>query len=159
MILTGPEIAKQVGKGSIEISPFNNEQVKPDSYNYRLGSTLCIQTDEGYKRIEIPESGYVLEPHQTYLGSTYESIGSREFCMSLIGRSSMGRLGLFLQVSADLGHTGSNHCWTLEIVACKKIRIYPLMVIGQVSFWKNKGEVQKTEIRYNKYSEPTPSFD
>jgi hypothetical protein len=44
-----------------------------------------------------------------------EELGSRKYAMSLIGRSSIGRLGLFLQVSANLGHTGSSHCWTLEL--------------------------------------------
>lgn len=56
--------------------------------------------------------------------------------MSLIGRSSTGRLGLFLQVSADLGHTGAEHKWTLELVAAKPIKIYPNMIIGQISFGK-----------------------
>ena len=79
--------------------------------------------------------------------------------MSLIGRSSIGRLGIFLQVDADLGHTGSSHNWTLEIVCCKKVRIYPRMVIGQISFWKNFGNYYHSNIRYNNYNFLLTSLD
>ena len=74
--------------------------------------------------------------------------------MSLIGRSSTGRLGLFLQVSADLGHTGSVHNWTLEIVAAKAIVIYPGMIVGQISFWENLGDVSPYCLGYSVYSLP-----
>ena len=75
--------------------------------------------------------------------------------MSLIGRSSMGRLGLFLQVSANLGHTTSCHQWTLELVAAKPIRLYPNMIIGQVTFWDNQGEIYDHPFTYANFSLPT----
>ena len=77
--------------------------------------------------------------------------------MSLIGRSSIGRLGLFLQLSADLGHVGSKHKWTLELVAAKPIIIYPFMKIGQISFWENDGDFKEYSGEYGKYSIPTES--
>ena len=64
----------------------------------------------------------------------------------------MGRYGLFLQISANLGHTTSSHRWTLELYACKKIILYAGMNIGQVSFWTNRGEVRcygKTYATFN----------
>ena len=36
MILTGPEIKKQVKLGKIHISPFIEENINPNSYNFRL---------------------------------------------------------------------------------------------------------------------------
>jgi dCTP deaminase len=93
-----------------------------------------------------------------YLGHTAEIIGSKEYAMSLIGRSSLGRYGLFLQVSANLGHTCSAHKWTLELVATKAIKIYPGMKIGQVSFWKNFGKVKKYEGKYGHLNHPQESF-
>ena len=53
----------------------------------------------------------------------------------LLGRSSIGRLGIFLNVTADLGHIGSCSHWTLEITVVQPVRIYPGTKIGQVSFW------------------------
>lgn len=159
MILTGSEIVKMVKRGDINISPFNSKQVNPNSYNYRLGETLTFKKDDGvYETITIPETGFVLEPHRTYLGHTYEILGSNKYAMSLIGRSSTGRLGLFLQVSADLGHTGSNHRWTLEIVSALPIRLYALMQIGQISFWENQGDIDHYRDGYSSFNEPKVSI-
>lgn len=157
MILTGSKISEEVAAGKIIIRPFVKEQVNPNSYNYRIGDELSVYTSAGWKRVRIPKKGIVLKPHTTYLASTFEVLGSKKYAMSLIGRSSMGRLGLFLQVSANLGHTGSVHCWTLELVCAKPLRIYPFMIIGQISFWKNKGSVQLYADGYERFDAPTPS--
>lgn len=163
MILTGPEIAKEVSRGNISIVPFSIEQVNPNSYNYRLGKTIKVfKSFDGakayFEEIVIPEVGFVLVPHTMYLSTTSEEIGSRKYAMSLIGRSSIGRLGLFLQVSADLGHTSSFHNWTLELVAAYPIKIYPGMIIGQVSFWENKGAVPEYDGFYGKISKVQESI-
>src|SRR3989344_114331 len=153
MILTGSKIKEEVAHGSIKISPFSDDQVNPNSYNYRLGSVLKIfKNFDGekslFQEILLPEDGYVLQPGQMYLGHTNETIGSSTYAMSLIGRSSVGRYGLFLQVSANLGHTTSEHQWTLEIVAVQPIRVYSGMIIGQVSFWCNFGTIIKYDGQY-----------
>ena len=160
MILTGDAIKKAQKKGDIFISPFHEDQINPNSYNYRLGKILKVysETQNGetlFKEVLIPDEGYVLCPHTMYLGHTAEIIGSQKYAMSLIGRSSMGRLGLFLQVSADLGHTTSCHQWTLELVAAKPIRLYPNMVIGQVTFWDNYGEFYEHPFTYANFNIPT----
>lgn len=163
MILTGSKIAEEVAAGKIVIDPFCEDQINPNSYNYRLGSILKIfDSFDGeksiFREIEIPEDGYILETGKIYLGHTKEIIGSSEYAMSLIGRSSMGRLGLFLQVSANLGHTTSEHRWTLELVAAKAIRLYPGMKIGQVSFWKNFGDVERYDGKYGFLNYPQESY-
>ncbi len=160
MILTGTAIEIAQMEGEISISPFTPSQLNPNSYNYRLGKHLKVfkETKNGrsvFNDIEIPERGYVLQPHTMYLGHTKEIIGSKKYAMSLIGRSSMGRLGLFLQVSANLGHTTSCHQWTLELVAAKPIRLYPNMIIGQVTFWDNLGEIYDHPFTYANFSLPT----
>jgi dCTP deaminase len=163
MILTGSKIKEELSKGNIFIEPFLELQINPNSYNYRLGSTLKIfKSFDGhtsfFDEIEIPEEGYVLAPGVMYLATTLEVIGSDAYAMSLIGRSSMGRYGLFLQVSANLGHTTSRHRWTLELVAALPIKIYPGMIIGQVSFWKNHGKVDLYSGRYGFINHPQESF-
>ena len=163
MILTGDYIFKELLKGNISIYPFKRSQINPNSYNYRLGKTIkvfdkFVNGKSVFKKVVIPKSGYLLEPGKMYLGNTYEFIGSKKYAMSLIGRSSMGRLGLFLQVSANLGHTTSYHRWTLEMVALKPIKIYPEMIIGQVSFWTNLGRIYKYGGKYAKINKPQESF-
>ncbi len=162
MILTGAEIRRQVDRGGITIQPFRPDQLNPNSYNYRLGRTLLVPTerdDGGYHHteLEIPEEGYQLEPGRTYLGHTEEILGSAEFAMSLIGRSSIGRLGLFLQVSANLGQIGSVHSWTLELVAARAIVLYPGMRIGQISFWTAAGAPDLYRQGYSRFNRPQRS--
>lgn len=154
MILTGDQIEKEYEVGRITIKPFDHSMINPNSYNYRLSNILYLVKDDiidskiptSYKKIIIPKEGYVLQPGVLYLGSTMEIIGSNTYSMQLIGRSSVGRLGLFLQVSAPLGHIGTSHCWTLELKVVQPLRVYPEMKIGQVSFWKVLGE---NNIDYN----------
>lgn len=147
MILSGDEIKKQVSLKRIHLHPFLEEHINPNSYNYRLGPQLLEMTDdpidprvEGtHREIPIPESGCLLLPGRLYLGSTLEEIGSSHYVISLIGRSSIGRLGLFLQITSDLSQLGTQHCWTLELKVVQPLLVYPNMKIGQVTFWTVDG--------------------
>ncbi|MEV0830195.1 dCTP deaminase [Nonomuraea rubra] len=160
MILTGQAIIAEQAAGRIVIEPFEPELVNPNSVNYRLGPTLRLHRsrvidplgDHPTHEIVIPETGIVLHPHRVYLGITLERIGSEHFVPSLIGRSSLGRLGVFLQVSADLGNLGAVHCWTLEIVVVQPIRLYPGMIVGQVSFWVPAGPIRPYDGHFGSFS-------
>lgn len=161
MILTRQKIIESVSNGDITISNFDSERVNPNSYNYLLGEEIKFYTGSmtngqpEFETVKMADDGYVLHPGSMYLGVTDEVIGSSLFAMSLIGRSSMGRYGLFLQISANLGHTTSSHQWTLELHATKSIRVYPKMPIGQVSFWTNSGAVKCLGKNYALYNSPT----
>lgn len=164
MILTGNKIREEVENRNIVIEPFSENQINPNSYNYRLGTEYIeLDNDKVYdiKNIEqefnmkkIPEDGLILDPKKIYLCNTKEIIGSTEYITSLIGKSSMGRLGLFLQVAADLGHQGQIHKWTLELRASIPTKIYPNMRIGQVTFWKTYGEKLLQDGYYEKFDKP-----
>lgn len=164
MILSGSAITSNVTTKRIVIEPFVPECVNPNSYNYHLGSELII-FDSGevkpggpYRRIQIPATGYVLQPGHLYLGQTQEKLGSSYYVTSLIGRSTLGRLGVWLQVTADLGHVGATHHWTLEMKVALPIRIYAGMPIGQVSFWRITGTAQhKYKGRYAADIQPVTS--
>jgi dCTP deaminase len=162
VILSGSDIRIAVEMGDIVLDPYHAEDINPNSYNYHLGSELYAPTvSESAVRfvpIKFGSDGFEMTPGTMYLGHTKETIGSSKYAMSLIGRSSLGRLGLYLQVSANLGHTGSVHQWTLELVAVKRLRIYPAMTIGQVTFWVNSGEASLYNGVYGKFDVPTPSF-
>lgn len=161
MILTSLEIEKQIKKKNIKITPFCKEFLNPNSYNYRLDYEL-LEFDSPLdakeickpKKIILTDDGYVLQPNKLYLANTFEIIGSKKFVTQLIGRSSVGRLGLFLQITAPLGHVGTEHNWTLELKVVQPLRVYPLMKIGQVTFWRVKGKKSLTyqNGEYKKYT-------
>lgn len=149
-------------RGTIVIDPFNEDQLNPNSYNYRLDEAIKEYSGHAngrpkFIKHQISETGFILKPKQMYLANTLEELGSSTYAMSLIGRSSIGRRGLFLQISANLGHATSSHKWTLELVATKPIILYPKMIIGQISFWENKGDIKPYEGSYAQRNEPFES--
>lgn len=167
MILTGKEILNQVQSGCITIDPFDPKAINPNSYNYRIGTHYvkamgnisCDLPNSKSILAEIPFNGLIIHPGEVILSSTLEKIGSEQFVTSLIGRSSVGRLGLFLQISADLGHLGPAHKWTLELTSVQSIIIYPRMIIGQVSFWVTTGDKFLYDGKYTDYNSPQECLD
>ena len=148
MILTGPAIKSAVKSGDVALDPFYEKDINPNSYNYHLAESLLV-LGSGCKtlgKVLLTAEGYVLKPGMVYLGATLERIGSDRYVTLLLGRSSIGRLGIFLNVTADLGHIGSCSHWTLELTVVQPVRIYPKMKIGQVSFWLTDGS---SSLRYN----------
>lgn len=156
MILTGHEIIRQRSTKRIVIEPFERQLVNPNSYNYRLGREILefpqcfIDVKQAIvpRRHMVSDRGFLLLPGRLYLGHTLEIIGSDWYSTSLIGRSSMGRLGLWLQVTADLGHVGTAQRWTLEMKVVQPLWVYPGLRVGQVSFWKVEGSRQLYNGRY-----------
>lgn len=156
MILSGLEIKKRLGKDII-IEPFEDKYLNPNSYNLRLSNELLIyknsildmkQLNETEKII-IPEEGYILEPGRLYLGRTYEYTETHNLVPMLEGRSSIGRLGIFIHVTAGFGDVGFCGYWTLEIFAIHKVKIYPYVPVCQIFYHTIEGEFE--EYKNGKY--------
>ena len=60
----------------------------------------------------------------------------------LEGRSSVGRLGLFVHVTAGFGDVGFKGFWTLEIFCIQPVKIYPSVEICQVYYHTLEGEIK-----------------
>jgi dCTP deaminase len=65
------------------------------------------------------------------------------------GRSSIGRLGLFVHVTAGFGDVGFCGYWTLEMFAVQPVKIYPGVPICQIFYHEINGAI--TEYCSNKY--------
>ncbi len=156
MILTGSEIKAQLGQ-NIVIDPFDERQLNPNSYNLRLHDELLVyeeivldmQRPNRYRRYVIPPEGFVLQPRQLYLARTIERTETHNLVPMLEGRSSIGRLGLFVHVTAGFGDVGFCGYWTLEMFAVHPVRIYPGVPICQIFYHTLQGAV--TEYRQGKY--------
>jgi dCTP deaminase len=61
-----------------------------------------------------------------------------------MGKSSMGRLGLFVHVTAGFVDTGFQGSLVLEMVATIPIKIYPNQKICQIEFVRVEGEFLET---------------
>ena len=148
MILSGKEIKKQVKEGSIAIEPFTDDQINPNSYNLRLHPDLLVYDNDildmreknSASPLVIPEDGLLLEPHKLYLGRTVERTSTDKYVPMLEGRSSVGRLGLFIHITAGFGDIGFDGFWTLEIFCVQPIRIYSGLEICQIFYHTIDGD-------------------
>ena len=150
MILSGDEIHQNLGT-NIKIEPFVPENLNPNSYNLTLHEDLLtyeevvldMKKSNRIRRMTIPESGLVLEPNRLYLGRTVERTETHNLVPMIEGRSSIGRLGLFVHVTAGFGDVGFKGFWTLEMFAIQPIRIYPGVSICQIFYHQIAGSISE----------------
>jgi len=160
MILSGHEIRAQLGTNII-IDPFDESRVNPNSYNLALHDELMVyeelvldmSKENRTRRIQIPPEGLVLHPNYLYLGRTVERTETHKFVPMIEGRSSIGRLGLFVHVTAGFGDVGFSGYWTLEVFAVQPVRIYAGVPICQIFYHDVRGEI--TEYNSEKYQHNT----
>ena len=156
MILSGLEIQKRLGS-DIHIDPFNPSQLNPNSYNLKLHNELLVYDNPVLDMkvpnpatiIRIPEEGLELESGKLYLGRTLEYTETNNLVPMLEGRSSIGRLGLFVHITAGFGDVGFKGFWTLEIFCVQPIRVYPGVEICQIFYHSLEGAYE--EYRSGKY--------
>lgn len=159
MILTSPAIAAARATGEITIDPYEPTRLSPNAYDWRLGDTLRIcDTDldarvpTPYTETAIPDTGLVLQPGVLYLGLTYERTGSEIYAQLLNGNRTVGSLGIWVHVSAPLGHQGHAIRWTLEIRAARPVRVYPRMTFGKLVFLHCLGAPASYQLHGLKYT-------
>jgi len=165
MILSGKEIEKRLHQDII-ITPYEHSRLNPNSYNLRLHNELLVYDEpyldmkkpNKYKRLIIPEEGLLLETNCLYLGRTIEYTETYNLVPMLEGRSSIGRLGLFIHVTAGFGDVGFCGYWTLEIFCVQPIKIYPEVEICQVYYHTIQGEYdlyQSKKYQHNTGVQPS----
>ncbi|MDZ5712423.1 dCTP deaminase [Jeotgalibacillus haloalkalitolerans] len=155
MILSGKEIKKALNKDII-ITPFNESYLNSNSYDLTLNEELLVYKDEMLdmkrnnetKKIVIPDEGYTLLPGKVYLASTNEYTDVRNYIPIIEGRSSVGRLGLFVHISSPYGNIGYKGKWVLELTAVQPLKIYKDVKICQIIFQEINGEYEPYNNKY-----------
>lgn len=141
MILSDRGIKERLGKDII-ITPYNEKQLNPNSYNLTLNKNLIcynkrlLRIDEynPYHSLEIPPEGLKLKPGWVYLAKTNEYTETHNLVPMLEGRSSIGRLGILIHISAGFGDAGFKGCWTLELTCIQPVVIKPNIEICQIYY-------------------------
>lgn len=165
MILSGKEILAR-RNSDIVIEPFHEEQLNPNSYNLTLHNEVLVydrevldmKTPNEASRMIIPEEGMILERGKLYLGRTVEYTETHRLVPMLEGRSSIGRLGLFVHITAGFGDVGFKGYWTLEMFCVQPIRIYPGVQICQVFYHTIEGDFdtyKSNKYQHNKDVQPS----
>ncbi|EKE11141.1 MAG: hypothetical protein ACD_15C00135G0002 [uncultured bacterium] len=165
MILTGKQITKEVHKKRIIIDPFDENCVNPNSYNFTLSNEFLVYDpgviDTKYEHptqiLKMLNGELILQPWKLYLASTREKLGSDYFAPTYAARSSVARLGMFINLSAPLGDIGFIGRWTLQLFAIHPIRVYEGMKIGQMMFWHPQGDRTIYDGKYQGSNGPMKS--
>lgn len=130
MIVSDETLRKMMAEGSIVVEPLEPFQIQPASIDLRLGSSflridenslesLSLDKELPYVRIEKDE--IVIPPHSFLLATTVEYIRIPPNVTAFVeGRSSIGRMGLFIQNAGwvDPGFEGNI---TLELFNANRL--------------------------------------
>ena len=145
MILSDKTISKMLDEKSLIIDPLTKEQIQPASVDIRLGNTFSvvddiptgiITLDSQIKYKSITTDTYLLLPGQFVLATTMEYFELPNNLTAFVeGRSSLGRMGLFIQNAGwvDPGFKGEI---TLELFNANRcaIELKSGRRIGQLVF-------------------------
>lgn len=135
MILSDGDIDHIIKSGkAFLVNPYNDEMLQPNSVDLTLGDEL--KKING-KSIDLRQSSYKIKPNEFLLGSTLEKIYiPRDLVGHIDGKSSLGRLGVFIHVSSGFIDSGFKGNITLEIYNCsdKEFELYHGMSICQIVF-------------------------
>lgn len=147
MILSDKTISKMLEEKTLVIEPVTKEQIQPASVDIRLGNTFSVVDDSPSgiitlgNKIEyktIVADTYLILPGQFVLATTMEYFELPDDLTAFVeGRSSLGRMGLFIQNAGwvDPGFKGEI---TLELYNANKcaIELKAGRRVGQLVFAK-----------------------
>lgn len=161
MILSDKAIMSMLKEGTLSISPLQDSQIQPASVDIRLGNTFSIVEDSSapiltftqemaYK--EMRAEKYLLLPGQFVLATTMEYIKLPDDLTAFVeGRSSLGRMGLFIQNAGwvDPGFSGeitlelfnANRC-AIELQAGRRIGQLVFARMDQAALHPYRGKYQ-----------------
>lgn len=147
MILSDKTLTKMLEEKTLVVEPIEKEQIQPASIDIRLGNTFSIveDTSTGIINLEdkieyktITSDSYILLPNQFVLATTMEYFDLPDDLTAFVeGRSSLGRMGLFIQNAGwvDPGFKGEI---TLELYNANRcaIELKAGRRVGQLVFAK-----------------------
>lgn len=147
MILSDKTIEKMLFDKSLTITPLCDGQIQPASVDIRLGNTFSVVEDSSLGIIDleneiryktITSDRYILLPNQFVLATTMEYFALPDDLTAFVeGRSSLGRMGLFIQNAGwvDPGFEGEI---TLELYNANRcaIELKAGRRVGQLVFAK-----------------------
>lgn len=147
MILSDKTLFEMIESGTLKITPLERAQIQPASVDIRLGSTFCMIEDSptGIVTLDseinckvIQTDTYLLLPGQFVLATTVEYFELPNDLTAFVeGRSSLGRMGLFIQNAGwvDPGFKGEI---TLELYNANRcaIELKAGRRVGQLVFAK-----------------------
>lgn len=160
MPLSDTEIRKRLMNQSLKIDPYpTDENIQPASVDLHLANEIMKVSQQHWiidpcedvwhikKKLTCDDPrGFALESHQFVLSSTQEYIELPDDLAARVeGKSTLGRLGLVVHVTAGFIDPGFRGNITLELVNLNSVPILlsPGMEIAQICFTPMVGKVKR----------------
>lgn len=126
--------------GKINITPFDEQRIQPNSIDLTLDDEIMIydKVFDEFETISISDYGYIeILPNDFILASTVERVSlGNGVCAQVDGKSSYGRKGLQVHQTAGFIDAGFSGNITLEMLTVgQPIRLEVGMPICQLVFW------------------------
>lgn len=124
-------------------SPISLNDIQPASVDLHLREDL-INLDGG--EFDLNDGDYILQPDEFILGSTIEYVTiPRDIVAQVDGKSSIGRLGVLIHITAGFIDCGFNGNITLEIknISNKPFTLKKGMSICQIIFFEMTTECDR----------------
>lgn len=100
------------------------------------------EKDYELETFKIVDKGLILKPGILYLMHTVERVCTTKFVPVLDGKSSIGRLGVVIHLTAGYGDPGFDGQYTLEVSVIHSVRVYAGMRFCQMRFHALAGDVE-----------------
>ena len=187
-ILSGPEILRNIKEGLIEVDPFVEENINPNSLDLTLGTRLAVydrvvkavltgpdgipgsqfrsrhqcgrvrdgmflnmSREEGVVHFDIDKRGFLLLPGIMYLMHTAERVRARKHVPVLDGKSSIGRLGIKVHLTAGYGDIDFDGQYTLEVEVTHPVLVFAGARFCQIRFHTVCGELSSYQSHRSNY--------
>lgn len=134
-----------------EVKVYSSQTREDEDWAMRLGAKagaslefigsrdrLCSPLDPKQlletRSFQIPADGFMIQPGILYLMHTHERIHTNKYVSVLDGKSSIGRLGVVVHLTAGYGDPGFDGQYTLEVSCIHPVILYTGMKIAQMRF-------------------------
>lgn len=164
MLFPDHEIDRLVRRGSIGVDPYDDDLLNPCSLDVRLSRHFRIprQSIHHIDMAEVPvghtelveSPTLIIKPGEFLLGSTYEIVTMPDdITARLEGKSSVGRVGLSIHITAGWVDCGFDGAVTLEIKneAPWALTLHEGMRIAQLAFFEMHSPAAKPYGQTGRY--------
>ena len=150
-VLSDGTIRRLVEEGKIKIDPWDPSKIQPAAVVHRRGDSFRVFNNHKVTAIDLREppegltedvtieegEAFVIQPGEFCLARTLEWVEIPDDIVArIVGKSSLGRLGLIVHATAGFCDPGWKGTLTLELNNLTRIpiKLWPGLLIAQLSF-------------------------
>lgn len=142
----GDEVRVYSNQIVTQFEKYDQSAIPGESLHHDLYHLIDPRQPQSTVSFKIDERGFIIRPGILYLMHTAERLHAKNYVSVLDGKSSIGRLGVVVHLTAGYGDPGFNGQYTLEVTCIHPVILFAGMKIAQMRFHTLEGEI--TDYRW-----------